>query len=74
MSMKTGLLNKNTRLFMITTPDNETAQIIGVGGVREYCKDNELAFDQLFKHLNNGKISVIFSKDPSSKYEQMFEL
>lgn len=64
MSMKTGLLNKNTRVFELTAPTNETIQIIGVGNVREYCKDNEIAFDQIFKHLNKGKIEVILAKTP----------
>lgn len=64
MSMKTGLLNKNTRVFEVITPIGEVTQIIGLGEVRKYCKDNELAYDQLIKHLNQGKIETILAKTP----------
>jgi len=64
MAQKTGLLNKNTRLFQLITPTDIQVELIGVAKVREYCKDNNLAFDQLFRHLNNGKIETILAKNP----------
>jgi hypothetical protein len=62
MATKTGLLNKNTRLFEITTPDNEIKKVIGFGNVQQYCRDNNLSIEQLMKHLNIGKIETINAK------------
>lgn len=62
MATKTGLLNKNTRLFEISNPLGEIIQIVGYGNVQQYCNANELSFRQLMKHLNNGKINDITAK------------
>lgn len=64
MKLKTGLDNKNTRLFEVITPDNISVTIIGFGNLRKYCKTNNLAFEQFIKHINNGKIEKILAQAP----------
>jgi hypothetical protein len=64
MALKTGLLNKNTRVFQLITPANVRIEIIGVAALREYSKSNELAFRQLFGNLNQGKIKYVVGKKP----------
>lgn len=64
MSMKTGLANKNTRVFEVITPDIISVIIIGFGNLRQYCETNNLAFGQLTKHINSGKIEKILAQRP----------
>lgn len=64
MSLKTGLDNKNTRIFEVTTPDNIIITVIGFGSLRKYCEDNNLAFEQFTKHINSGKIEKILAQRP----------
>jgi hypothetical protein len=64
MKLKTGLDNKNTRVFEVITPSNITISIIGCSKLNKYCKENQLAFEQLKKHINKGKIEKILAQKP----------
>jgi hypothetical protein len=64
MKSKTGLDNKNTRIFLIKPPDGIEVQVIGCKKLREFCSENSLAYEQLTKHINKGTISEIIGKRP----------
>lgn len=64
MKLKTGLDNKNTRLFEVTTPGGQTQTIIGCGKLREFCSTNSIAYEQFIKHINHGKIEKILAQKP----------
>lgn len=64
MALKSGLDNKNTRVFEVITPSDTTITIIGCSKLKEYCKENQLAFEQLKKHINNGPIEKILAQKP----------
>lgn len=64
MKLKTGLDNKNTRVFDIITPSGSTISIIGCSKLREFCSTNLLAYEQFIKHINNGKIEKILAQRP----------
>jgi hypothetical protein len=64
MSQKTGLANKNTRVFEVVTPLGEVVSIIGCAALEVYCKDNKLAFGQFCQHINEGKIERIKAQKP----------
>jgi hypothetical protein len=64
MKLKTGLDNKNTRVFVIITPSGSVVSIIGCSKLREFCSSNLLAYEQFIKHINNGKIEKILAQKP----------
>lgn len=64
MSEKTGLDNKNTRVFEVISPSGEIVSIIGCNALSVFCKDNKLAFGQFFQHVNEGKIVKIKAQKP----------
>jgi hypothetical protein len=64
MSQKTGLSNKNTRVFEVINPNGESLMIIGCEALAIFCKDNKLAYEQFTRHVNAGKIEKILAKRP----------
>lgn len=64
MKTKTGLDNKNTRIFIVIAPSGHTTQLIGCKELRKFCTANKLAYDQFKLHINKGTISVIIGKRP----------
>lgn len=64
MKLKTGLDNKNTRLFEVTTPGGQIQTVIGCGKLREFCSTNSIAYEQFIKHINKGKIEKILAQKP----------
>lgn len=64
MSQKTGLANKNTRVFEVTAPDGMKSTLIGCLQLRQYCGDHDLAYEQFIRHIDNGKIAGITAKRP----------
>jgi hypothetical protein len=64
MKLKTGLDNKNTRLFEVITPGGQIQTVIGCGKLREFCSTNSIAYEQFIKHINKGKIEKILAQKP----------
>lgn len=70
MKLKTGLDNKNTRLFEVTTSEGKIQTIIGCGKLREFCSTNLIAYEQFIKHINKGKIEKILAQRPTPKMKR----
>lgn len=64
MSLKTGLNGNRTQLFEVVSPEGDLFRFIGCKELRQFCKDNGLAYEQFIKHLNTGKIDKILAQRP----------
>lgn len=67
MSEKVGLDNKNTRIFIVIDPNFQTSDIIGCKALRQYCRDKKVAYEQLVKHINCGKIQNVAATRPGPR-------
>lgn len=61
---RTGVKCPNTRIFLITSPKSIETTIYGCSELRTFCKKNEIAYEQLLRHINCGIITEISAKKP----------